>query len=499
MLSFAMRRSGVRIPSAPPASPNVFRGFHISASKKLGKKAWQHQVLAMATLKPFPESKLQEVYEWHPKSRLHAQKQRNGQILFILEVGKSSDGKRIRHSLGTNPEWAEEERGRVDQIIKKRTPLAPNSEAADDAGSYHDYRWCLAALRPANASLREAVEFYLKHSSPTKGVITIKQGQDILLEKLTRLKRRKPHLRNMKYASDQMIKKFGDVPRVDVTKEMAGAFLYGNPGWKDRTQNDIRNWCRTFFNQLSKEQFYSKELNPFAKVDLIRATRTVKIRDSILSVSETWAWLKYLYQSEEFEVLFHQVAVLFCGFRSEEALSITWANLEFEEERIGIDEDVSKGWRVRRHKMPPVAAAWMRVLYKQTNGNWPNWKQGKNGGLDQRLKRSRIKFREYVKADADLSKDEDIKGELTQNYARHTFASYGWHYFGPVECAEMMGHQDGAGILLKRHYRELTSELEAQAFFSLAPVIDGEALLRRHDRPVEKIVVNVPDLTTLLE
>lgn len=175
--------------------------------------------------------------------------------------------------------------------------------------------------------------------------------------------------------------------------------------------------------------------------------------------------VKILVPSKEFEVLFHQIAVLFCGFRSEEALYMNWSNVEFEEERIGVDENISKSWRIRRHKMPPVAVAWMKVLHKQTNGNWPTWAKGKDGRLDQRLKRRRIKFRDYVRADPDLSNDENIKGELSQNYARHTFASYGWHYFGPVACAEMMGHQDGAGILLKRNYRELTSKLEAQAFF----------------------------------
>jgi integrase len=189
------------------------------------------------------------------------------------------------------------------------------------------------------------------------------------------------------------------------------------------------------------------ETNPLK--DVTRA-KVIQGSPGILSVDQT----ARLLERAGTETLPYWAIGVFCGLRSAELKRLEWHDVHFEEGLVEVPTTKSKTASRRFVKIQPNFAQWLAPY------------RGRQGLI--------CPDNLY----AQLLADRRAAGIATwpANGLRHSFASYHLAHFRDVkDLALEMGHTRSEVTF--RHYRELVTPSEAERFWRIAPVIEGNANL----------------------
>lgn len=201
---------------------------------------------------------------------------------------------------------------------------------------------------------------------------------------------------------------------------------------------------RAFFNFCISKKWISQ--NPFASAQVPKSLSDKK-PISILSIDETKNLLVLI--PPPWKPTFALMA--FCGVRPNEIIPIDKPvmrieDIDFENKKINVMAEIAKTRTMRLFTPPDNIWAWIEPL-KKRNAN-ENVAPGSYDAFKGVKKRLGIK--------------------LEKDVLRHSFGSYGYHYFGAEQTVEIMGHVGDLKVFFK-HYKGLSDKKSATEYFSIAP------------------------------
>jgi integrase len=324
--------------------------------------------------------------------------------------------------------------------------------APEDCRIYSD---ALARLRPLKISLDaavrevveargivgdypvlEALKFWRMHHEV--GILE-KRVSEVVRELVEGLKRdgvSKAHVEEMERALGKFVKAFqtniGDVTTADINAYLRDLKVSAG------TRNVYRRKIVTLFNYAPRVGYLADRTTA--------ASKSAKAKESGHEIE--------IYSKEEMEKLLQHasdalkpflVICGFCGLRSAEAMRLDWAEIDFENGTVLVAAGKSKTQSRRFAPLPENAAAWLRPVASHA---------GKVVNIVM-----------IVNALRRLGHRSGVKTK--RNGLRHSFCSY---RLAATQNANQTALEAGhsAGILFK-HYRQLCTQAQAEAWFSIAP------------------------------
>jgi len=308
-----------------------------------------------------------------------------------------------------------------------------------------EYLECVEKLAPFNATLRDAVQFYLPQLRATNRSCTAKQ----LVEEILNAKRAdgasKRYLSDLRSRLKQFAASFDGKAIAEITTADIDQWLRGlsdsetGEPLAPTTRNNFRRVLNVAFN-FARNSGYCVD-NPAAKSAKAKAIETPA---GILSVEQTSQLL-----ANASEKLVPYVAIgAFAGLRRAELERLDWKEIDLQSHLIEVTASKAKSARRRFVKIKPNLALWLKP-YAKTHG--PVTPCG------------------YRKL---LSRSRRAAGIQTwpNNALRHSFASYYLAHFkkaGAAELALELGHTNAN--LVFQHYRELVKPKEGKRYWSIVP------------------------------
>ncbi len=303
-------------------------------------------------------------------------------------------------------------------------------------------RHAMAKLKPFDATLNEAVDFFLKFGKPPKGKITIQEAMDLF--KTSKTKEGDTALYIEKSASSFFTpfkKAFGNCYLNEVSPKQAYDYIYNQPKWNSTTKGTHLTHLRTLYN-FAKDY---APINPFKQVPSPKKVER-SASTKILTVDDARNLLQYALDRHQRAECAAMTLVLFCGVRVEEVRRIDWEmiHLETPDPFIDLSGHVTKNGRRRINHLPANAVEWLNLC--------------KSKGL--------VSPNNYTKRMQRLRKKAKIS--YPQNAARHSFASYHIAISDAADkTALMLGHQNPQ--LLYRTYREVVRLESARLYWKIIP------------------------------
>jgi len=185
------------------------------------------------------------------------------------------------------------------------------------------------------------------------------------------------------------------------------------------------------------------EQNPIERVEKPRLDQNVP---AILTVRQSAKVLVFTKRKRSCRLAWVTL-VLLAGLRPNEALKITWSDIDLNKHTVRVSPQASKTRQRRIVHLMPAAVAWLKMA-KAMGACLPTPATG--------ARRWRRQLRDMLKL-----------RRWSQDILRHTCASY---WLAWLQDAGKVAHELGnsAGMLL-RFYRELVTREEAERFWNLAP------------------------------
>ena len=133
------------------------------------------------------EKKLPSVFKPCPARTIYTEKTPNGKTIYRLWIGHDKNGKAIKPRFGSRRRDAELFQEAWNRAVRNNDISALT--ILDDVAEV-DVRWAMAQLRKVNATIREAVTFYVEHAFPESGYLKVPDAIDKYYEiqKLKNLK-----------------------------------------------------------------------------------------------------------------------------------------------------------------------------------------------------------------------------------------------------------------------------------------------------------------------
>lgn len=294
------------------------------------------------------------------------------------------------------------------------------------------------ALKPFNATISDAVEFFKKHHAITQTVSfadAIKQASEI-----KRATNKDPeYVRKFEANLKSLCVECGDKPLSQVSRDDVEKWLFKN-GWSPATIRGKRIDVRTFFRFAVGRRWIVS--NPAEKLE---AVQLPDAPPGILKVDECKAMLSVIDEN----LLPLVVLNLFCGLRPEECVQIRNENVQLDRGFVEVLATVAKSRKRRIVEISQNARVWL--LNIKFVPRTPKW---------------------YARQ---LPKLRKLAGQVLgrpfpwpKNCLRHSFASYHLAMHGSADkTALQMGHR--STDMLFRHYRELVTKEEAEKFWVIVP------------------------------
>jgi site-specific recombinase XerC len=379
------------------------------------------------------------------KAKLYEIKNRNGSLTYRVDLGKGPDGKRMTRGFSTRDE-AEEFKHKIDAKIEDKASASALSDLTQ--AEKYDMLAARERLINCNASLPEAVDFFLKHNAAHKAVLTVDEA-------LAEWQTEKAKLRlSQKYQESAarnffrpFAKKFGKKKLNLISSREIERYVFRHKTWSPQTKASHLNYLRTFFSFFLKQGNIS--LNP---VIGISKPKIVEGEPRLLSVSNTNTLLNFALNNEYKEECAAMTLVLFCGIRVDEVDRLTWDAVSLQAGTVTIQGKDSKRGRKRINTISSNALEWLKMCQ-------PDNKSGRIGPSDYRQRMKRLRTR--------------VKGAngafaYPQNAMRHSFAGYHLaNHEDAIKTAFLLGHPNPN--LLHSTYKELTSKQQAAQFWNILP------------------------------
>lgn len=379
-------------------------------------------------------------------AKIYAIQNRNGSITYRVDLGKDPHGKRIAKGFSRR-EDAEEYKKKLDGKLAKKVSgiiLADINEV-----ERHEILGAREKLKPYNATIAEAVEFFIKHNATNRVILTVEEALEIWKAEKAKLRlSQKYQFSAVRNFFNPFIQKFRKRKLNDIMSTEIDRYIFSHRKWNAQTRASHISYLRTFFSFFVKRGNIS--LNPAVNVQKPKVNEG---EHRLLSVEDTSTLLNFALDNESKEECAAMVLTFFCGMRVEEVSRLTWAAVDLDRGIVTLQGKDSKKGRRRINPIPENAKEWLKRCY-QTGYD------GRIGPSDyaQRLKRLRTKVKEANKGFV-----------YPQNAMRHSFAGYHLAKFGnAATTAVLLGHPNPS--LLYSTYKELSSKEEAEKFWNIVPM-----------------------------
>jgi integrase len=303
-------------------------------------------------------------------------------------------------------------------------------------------RLAIEKLKPFDADIGQAVDFYLKHAKPARGKINIQEAIDLFVQK-----------KEDENASPKYIKTasrcffapfrgaFHNCLTTEITSDQAHTYIHKRENWNFTSKNTHNRHLRALYTFLIKEGYATQ--NPFNSVPFAKE-RSGHVKEKISPPSDVRTLLQYSLDHGYKAECASLVLVFFCGVRIEEASRINWDQIHLNGSKSFVDIVEAKNNRRRVNVVPANATHWLRACYTDGAVAPDNY--------EKRMQRLRKK----------------AKIAYPQNCARHCFASYHIAFHGDAaKTAAQLGHPNA--VLLYNTYRQLVAEEAAREFWDIVP------------------------------
>ena len=367
-----------------------------------------------------------------PKIRRRTETVKGQKYTYWLVDCGNVDGLRKRHTFRTKKAAEKKaEEIRRDQARIGKVALRMSDEQKMEAAKAYD-------LLNGSGSLVEAVEFYVAHTSPDGGQVTVQELLDVYLDAKTHAGRREATLQNMRVRIGRFAKDFGDTPAHTITTHDLEKWLRENK-FTGTNQNNYRRSLVGFFDFARKRKHIRG--NPAAELE--KPTVDDKLPE-IFTADEV---KRVMQAAEEHrpDMVPYFALCIFAGLRPAEAQGFELDQVDFESNLIPVRPAVAKKRRQRYIDLSENLAEWL-APFSTGRANFSR------------------KGLELVREKAKVSWAHDIM--------RHSYASYhlAMHQ-DAAKTALQMGHMRPE--VLFNHYRNLVRPDEAKRFWDIRPAEDG--------------------------
>jgi len=402
------------------------------------------------------------------EAKLYQVKNRNGSITYRVDLGKSTNGKRATRGFSTL-EAAQEFKQKVDtQLATKASPtvLADLSQAEK-----YDILAATELLKPYNASVRETVDFFIKHNAANRIVLTVEEALEAWKAEKSKLRMSQKYQNSaVRNFFRPFVKKFKKRKLHEISAKEIENYIFKHRTWSGQTKASHIGYIRTFFNYFIKQGNIS--LNPATN---IAKPKVVKDEPRLLSISDTTRMLDFALANGFKEECAAMVLVLFCAIRVDEVDRLTWDSIDWEKSKVTVQGKQSKKGHRRTNPIPANALRWLESCT-------PDDKLSRIGPSDyiQRMKRLRSKIKENYK---------DFN--YPQNAMRHSFSGYHLaKHENSILTAFLLGHPNPN--LLYSTYKELASKEDAELYWNIIPkqLADDIAAQKAKDTATEQALIN---------
>lgn len=307
---------------------------------------------------------------------------------------------------------------------------------------------CQRLLEPVEASLTEAVQFFLKHAKPAGGTKSLNDGIKELLTSKRKAGKRDSYIRNLEFVLNCFKRDFPGSNVNEITRERVELWLDRFDNLTSR-RNRIRDLSILF--EFCRRRGYCGS-NPLENIERPIVTNG---RPEIFTVSEASTLLATAELQKDLELVPTIAIGLFAGLRIEEMKKLDWRNVDFEHRVIDIDESVAKTRQQRNVDMSDSLIAWLTPRRRNAGRVVP---KGFRNRKDKLLRLAGVT-------------------KWTRNAMRHSFGSYHCAYFQkPNETALQTGHST-TDTLFKYYRNYRISKKDAEAYWKIAPASPGDKVV----------------------
>jgi site-specific recombinase XerD len=388
--------------------------------------------------------------------QIYKKTHRSGSVSWLVNAG-NVDGKRHLPAFRTR-DAAEHYRA---CLLERKALQSPSALSDLTTLAAANVRLALERLAPYEASLLDAVDYFIKFAKPPTGKVTIQEAMDSFERDNRRRGLSAAYLTKSRSFFSRFRDAFGNRLMNDVTSLQAKEYIYANATWSPASKNCHIRHLRALYSATIKAGHVTR--NPFRDVVFVQE-RQSGTASKILSVDEVEALLDYALENDWKEECAVLALVLFCGVRMEEASRAVWEEISLDVARPRVRVERVKNSRRRVNDIPSNAVWWLRECFSTGRVGPPNFEK-----CLQRLRaKAGIKYR--------------------QNAARHSFASY--HvamHDDAARTAVLLGHPNPT--LLYSIYRECVSREEAVRFFDVVPRAVREERLTKRDESERQLVL----------
>jgi integrase len=308
-----------------------------------------------------------------------------------------------------------------------------------------EYLECVEKLAPFNATLRDAVQFYLPQLQATNRSCAAKQLVEEILNAKGADGASKRYLSDLRSRLKQFAAGFDGKPIAEITTAEIDQWLRdltdsetGGP-LAPTTRNNFRRVLNVAFN-FARNRGYCVH-NPAAKSAKAKAVETPV---GILTVEQT----SRLLQSASEKLVPYIAIGAFAGIRRAELERLDWKEVDLQSRLIEVTASKAKSARRRFVEIKPNLSEWLKPYAKPSGPVTPS---------------NHRKLLERARRAAGIQR-------WPNNALRHSFVSYYLAHFkkaGAAELALELGHTNAN--LIFQHYRQLVKPQDAKRYWSIVP------------------------------
>jgi integrase len=298
---------------------------------------------------------------------------------------------------------------------------------------------CCALLAPYNASLIDAVRFFVAHKDAAQRSCTVQATIDEYLKLQQRNQRSARHVDDLKYRLRTFKDSFGPKLMSALSVHELEEWLHGL-GLSPKSTNNYHSAVSSLFSFALKRGYAGA--NPLRAIDKMRIPAKPP---GILSPLQC----QKLLNAAGNRVLPLIALGAFCGVRNAEILRLSWSDIDMARGFVHVAAEQAKGARRRLVEMSENLKQWLLPYANRVGKLW-SW--------------SHVEYYLELKA---ARAGAGIK-QWPSNALRHSFASYHLAFHqNAAALALQMGHTSQAMIF--SNYREVVTPDQAQHYWMISP------------------------------
>jgi site-specific recombinase XerD len=423
-----------------------------------------------------------------------------GHTYWRVKTGRTATGNASYEAFGTDMEAAEAYAKKLNDRAKAKRMGELDAITKEEA---NDLRWSIQKLALYGATVKEATEWYVKTKFPEQGNKTAVEAGEIYL-KFRAGEVKENTLESYETKIERFSNYFGEKLINEIsTADCEKYFNEVGKAWGPNTENPEKNMIRFYFRWLQKQGYLHRE--GYTAMDKIKIPQKKYETPKLATPMEANNLLLWFVgdankrdskNGKEIAenirgCIVHLVLILFCGIRREEAVKITWAQIDFKGEFLKVLQEGSKKKQRRVNKAEPNVWNWLRYLKKKgANLNGYEKVKGKTSDPLRRLTYRTRKYRDHLHENrkqipeivATLEYEDgygkkDIKAK-NQNIMRHSFISYHMKLYNNAgKTAAIAGNSERQ---VESTYLEMVDDQrDAKLWFSINPpeIIDKSEII----------------------